>query len=775
MPAPPTADEAIGNEMFQTAPQVEKLAPFSAEDPKIIRTFQRAKRIDLMARWGISAGGILVIFCVVGMMVFIAAVGMPLFITPSVAKLSQFDRSLQEKILAVGVDEYLETGFSLDQRGVWSFYYMKDGKVFNQVTTKPVAKKNLQLHSIETYDNKIYSLLWADGSTTVTEVKFLPKFNEGVRTITHQINRIADFPAEQNQQVLQSFARISGEDDSKRVTLVRQLGNNKIQVIQQLVEEDLMGNTEEKNYSNDFQYPLEDPITVMTVDRLGNAVYAGTQTGQLLQWNISEPGEASLVGQVQAFENAMAITALAVVFGESSVAVGDEKGNLTVWFPGKIQKTGEPGPLKKVHIYDSYKNPIARLLPSTRNKSFTSLDEGGNIRLNHMTSERKLLDLSSAQPYRIFGFSTRDNGLVTLDDHNQISLWELDIPHPEVSWRTLFGEVWYEGYQEPEHIWQSSASTDDFEPKFSLTTLVFGSLKGTFYAMVFSIPLALFGAIYTSEFCKDTYRRYLKPGIEIMAAMPSVIIGFLIALWLAPIVEQYVISFFLSTLLIPLVTVFFLFVWQAIRENPWCKRIEGGYEFLLIVPVIIFGCWLSVVLQAPIERMLFNGNFQLWLYQETGMRYDQRNSIIIGYGLGFLVIPLIFTICDDALTNVPKSLKAASLSLGASRWQTLWRVVLPSASPGIFAAIIIGFGRAIGETMVVLMATGNTPIMDWSVFNGMRTLAANIAVELPEAPVDGTLYRILFLSGALLFLITFFLNTFAEVIRQRLRKSYGQF
>ena len=163
------------------------------------------------------------------------------------------------------------------------------------------------------------------------------------------------------------------------------------------------------------------------------------------------------------------------------------------------------------------------------------------------------------------------------------------------------------------------------------------------------------------------------------------------------------------------------------------------------------------------------------MYDSFGIRYDQRNSIIIAVGLGFAVIPIIFTIADDALGNVPRSLSAASLALGASRWQTVWKVVVPSASPGIFAAVMIGMGRAVGETMIVLMAAGNTPILDWSLFNGMRTLSANIAVEIPEAPHGGTLYRILFLSALLLFAFTFVLNTAAELVRERLRKKYGRF
>jgi phosphate transport system permease protein len=173
-----------------------------------------------------------------------------------------------------------------------------------------------------------------------------------------------------------------------------------------------------------------------------------------------------------------------------------------------------------------------------------------------------------------------------------------------------------------------------------------------------------------------------------------------------------------------------------------------------------------------LERLLFGADFKGWLNSATGLIYDQRNSLVVGLAMGFAVIPIIFTIAEDAFSSVPSNLTAASLALGASRWQTALRVVLPTASPGIFSAVMIGFGRAVGETMIVLMATGNTPTMDWSIFNGMRTLSANIAVEIPEAPGGGTLYRVLFLAALLLFGMTFVVNTLAEIVRQRLRERY---
>jgi phosphate transport system permease protein len=151
--------------------------------------------------------------------------------------------------------------------------------------------------------------------------------------------------------------------------------------------------------------------------------------------------------------------------------------------------------------------------------------------------------------------------------------------------------------------------------------------------------------------------------------------------------------------------------------------------------------------------------------------YVQRNSLVVGFVMGFAIIPIIYTIAEDALAAVPDHLRSASLAAGATPWQTAWRIVIPTATSGLFSAVMIGLGRAVGETMIVLMAAGNTPILDWNVFNGFRTLSANIAVELPEAVRNSTHYRTLFLSALVLFMMTFVLNTFAEIVRIRFRRK----
>jgi phosphate transport system permease protein len=257
--------------------------------------------------------------------------------------------------------------------------------------------------------------------------------------------------------------------------------------------------------------------------------------------------------------------------------------------------------------------------------------------------------------------------------------------------------------------------------------------------------------------------------------VPTVIIGFLAALWLAPLIERSLGSLFLSLILVPLSLMISILLWQAARKIEALKRVERGFEFLAVAPIVVMAVAIAVYLGPGLENWLFAGDLKQWLFTQMDTRYDPRNCIIIAFAMGFAVIPIVFTIAEDSLSNVPASLKAASLALGASRWQTVWRVILPSASPGIFAGTMIGFGRAVGETMIVLMATGNTAIMDLSIFNGMRPLSANIAVEIPEAPVDSSLYRTLFLSAVILFVMTFIVNTVAELVRQRLRAKYGRF
>jgi phosphate transport system permease protein len=269
-----------------------------------------------------------------------------------------------------------------------------------------------------------------------------------------------------------------------------------------------------------------------------------------------------------------------------------------------------------------------------------------------------------------------------------------------------------------------------------------------------------------------TLRRKVKPLIELMEALPTVILGFLAGLWLAPFVENYLTGVFAVLLIVPTGVLLFAFGWSRLPLS-FRSRVPDGWHAAVLIPVIILLAYISFAGNDSIELFLFDGDMRIWITSELGISFDQRNALIVGIAMGMAVIPTIFSITEDAIFAVPSHLTYGSLALGATAWQTLVGVVLPTASPGIFSALMIGMGRAVGETMIVLMATGNTPIMDANIFEGMRTLAANIAVEVPEAEVDSTHYRVLFLAAFVLFLFTFVVNTIAELVRQRLRIKYG--
>jgi len=742
-------------------------------DQKLLK---KVKRRDRIARWVITVGGMTIIFAVIFILLLIGEVSLPLFNQPTaapVARIHPVDSQGGEAALALGLDEYLETAFTLSEAGDFTFYEVASGEITERISLRPPGAPEAHIVAVDKFGRQAYGLLWSDGVLSIEQLRFSAQWDkEHNRTFEIAVEREGVFAAPEGNLPVISRGRIAGDGTRTRVSL---MDDNRLLLDQEAVTTDIFGNEERIQSTAVLGDGEPDRLTTLALDTEGRALYAGTDQGALLRWDLSEVGSPRLVERQQAFRDRRAITALALVFGDISLAIGDAQGQLTTWFPVRTDTEGGEKRLRRIHTLADRGSAVRAITPSHRDKSLLSLDEEGTVYLDHMTSERQLLTLEGQEPLRTAALNLRGTGIIALNAKGELEAWSVDNPHPEVSWRTLFGKVWYESYDEPAYVWQSSSASEDFEPKLSLTPLIFGTLKGTFYAMVFAIPLALLGAIYTSQFGHPKLKQFIKPTVEIMAAIPSVIIGFLAALWLAPIVEKSVTAIFLSFLFVPTSFILFSLLWQKLREVGPLRKIERGFEFLTFAPVIVLSVAAAFAIGPLVEAWLFGGDFRLWLFTEMGTRYDPRNNIIIAFALGFAVIPIIFTIAEDALSNVPGSLKAASLAMGASRWQTVWRVILPSASPGIFAGIMIGFGRAIGETMIVLMATGNTAIMDMSIFNGMRPLSANIAVEIPEAPVASTLYRVLFLSAVILFLFTFILNTIAEVVRQRLRKKYGRF
>jgi len=416
-------------------------------------------------------------------------------------------------------------------------------------------------------------------------------------------------------------------------------------------------------------------------------------------------------------------------------------------------------------------SPIIQIIPEERRKGFFALDAKGNLGIFHSTAHRTLLVEPVAEGQALIALSPRANR-VLVESEGQLQRLIIDNPHPEISWSSLWGKVWYENYDAPGYVWQSTSASTDNEPKLSLAPLAFGTLKAAFYAMLLATPLAIAAALYTAYFMAPVLRRKIKPVIELMEALPTVILGFFAGLFLAPYLEGHLPGIFSLLIFTPIGILLAGYLWSRLPESIRLN-VPDGWESVLLIPIVLAVGYVSLAMSGHLENWLFDGNMRLWLSNDLGIAFDQRNALVVGLAMGFAVIPTIFSIAEDAVFSVPKSLTFGSLALGATPWQTLTRVVILTASPGIFSAVMIGMGRAVGETMIVLMATGNTAIMDMNIFEGLRTLAANVAVEMPESEVGGTHYRVLFLSALVLLGFTFFMNTLAEVVRQRLRVKYA--
>ncbi len=348
-----------------------------------------------------------------------------------------------------------------------------------------------------------------------------------------------------------------------------------------------------------------------------------------------------------------------------------------------------------------------------------------------------------------------------------LSIWEGKNLSGITTWSSLFQPQHYEGYETEETVWQTTSATDFQEAKFSLTPLLIGSIKASLLALIIAIPVAIGAAVYTAYFAKSKVRNIVKPAIELLEAIPSVLIGFIAAIWLSPKAEQFLFSFAFFLIVIP-----FILIGVAVIQRPFAERLpkqlrHGAELFFAIAGVFVLG-YVSVEF-AP--QLIFNilGIDGFALLAAESSSPVGKTTIVVALALGVAISPSIYSLAEDAINGVPNELKHASFALGATRLQTLLHVVLHVALPGIVAAIMLGFGRAFGETMIVLMVTGNTPISSWGLIEGLRALTANLAIELPEADVSSAHYQILFFTACILFVFTFLVNTVAEVLRQGIR------
>jgi phosphate transport system permease protein len=868
-------------------------------------TRKSVKVIDLAAKIIICAGGICVTLALAGIVAFLALVAIPLFRGAQLSNLSsavlakpaaraplpveKTERAAASvnkppaKPLAMGMDENLASVWVVDSQGDLSTYLAAGGELLK---CEPLGKQPVT--AISNNQGNL-ALGFADGSVRAGRVgqsfeyldpKALAKelkplaagqvvaYKGGAAALTDSDQvRVARTTADLSEPLAigRPASPIVAVDylfTKQFEALVAMRADGRLFFDTITKKENLMtGKTKRSVKSYEFpvsaEYQKQRPAALL-MGLNGRLVFVVYPDGKLVRYNTDDPQHASVVEVTNLLRGGAKIAAVRMLLGNQTLIVTDTDGGVAGWFP--VSTDGDEWRsdvlrMVKAHELEKQAAPIVAIGTSSRDRQFVTCDAKGEMFLRHMTSGQTQgkLHVDNAAAVAIVAMSPKNDAIAVLDESRGLTLLGLSNPHPDGSLAQMFLPVWYEGYGKPGYVYQSSAATDDAEPKMSLIPLIFGTIKATFYAMLFAVPIAVMSAIYTSEFMQPQARTVVKPLVEMMASLPSVVLGFIAALVLAPIVENAVMAVLMAFVAIPVGVAAFGFVWQLLPVYV-ARAVPSWAQFGIMLGLVLLAGWCSFLLGPAVESLLFSGDIKDWLagrvgtatpgwailltpfifligefifnkwikYSLAGFRRDarplvlgavdlglflllfliaaglataagsllssigwdlrgsivgsyvQRNTLIVGMIMGFAIIPIIYTVSEDALSSVPDSLRAAALGAGATPWQTAIRVILPVAGSGIFSACMIGFGRAAGETMIVLMGSGRMPIIDINIFTGLSALSANIATELPEAPKYSTHFRVLFMSALVLFVLTFVVNTTAEIVRLRFRKRAHQ-
>ena len=730
---------------------------------------------DGVSKYGISLAGISVVLALTLIFVYLFSEVGPLFSSASLEHRNSYEtEGVEAPVVYTSLERYNELALMVTADGVLRFTDTDDGTVRLEKRTQ--LADGVRVSAFAAGNPRSGLLLFGldNGKGVVVQHDYSLSYPNDQREITPEVL----YPLGEKPLLLDTgggeLAQVAIQEGRSGTAIAALTTDNQLSLNVFATRTNFMtGEKEIKRNSYTLPVPSDTALTKLLLDDSLRNLYAADDQGFIHHYDIADPAKAERVGSVKVVGKNQSITALSFLAGTVSLVVGSSDGSLSQWF--LVRDNEGVNRFSLTHIRDFEKHPAAikAIAQEYTRKGFVALDENNHLGIHYGTSARTLYlkPLAENLAGNRLAISPINTALLVQGSGNRAHFFDLQNAHPDVSWKAMWNAVWYEGRQQPEYVWQASSGSDTFEPKMSLVPLTIGTLKAAFFAMLFAMPLAIMGAIYTAYFMSPKLRGQVKPTIEIMEALPTVILGFLAGLWLAPFLENNLPAVFSILLLMPVSMLLMAWIWHCLPAS-WRERVGPGWEVAILMPVVLLTGWFCVAASPHIEQAFFNGSMRQW-FTDIGVTYDQRNALVVGIAMGFAVIPTIFSIAEDAIFNVPKHLTQGSLALGATPWQTLTRVVLLTASPGIFSAVMVGFGRAVGETMIVLMATGNSPVMNFNIFEGMRTLSANIAVELPETAVGSSHFRVLFLAALVLFVLTFVANTVAEVVRQRLRQRYS--
>ena len=595
----------------------------------------------------IRVGGVGVVLAVFGMLAFLVFQVFPLFVGAKVSPAGSL--AVPADAVAFGEDEYGALPFVVRRDGgIVCLRAADGGKVLDWI---PLVGDR-RVTAVRSYPRTgLVFLGLSDGSVQEVRVAYRSTFDEaGKRTVEPVVTALE--PVAIGRPGLPCLDVWNAKGPQSRLLIVRQEEAGKpLLTAVRLTERKGLGGRGKVTVSPPFVVAADAPsVEHVLLPSTAESLIVVGRSGEVRAY----ADDGKTFGLLQTFvpfkESAdPAVAAVGLIFGNVSAVFVDRTGAQQVWsmYP-QVQPDGlSQRRWGRIHDGERLAGAGQGVYAAESNKCYLAL-AGGRLRLTNMTTGTVRWEGEApAGGIRQVAFAGGYDRFTALSADGKLLRWEIVDHHPESSWKAFFGKIWYEGATGPAYSWQSSAGSDEFEPKYSLVPLFYGTVKGTFYALLFALPIALTAAVYVSQFLRPEYRQVVKPVMEVMASLPSVVLGFLAGLWLAPLVDPRLISLFCAIGILAPAALFAGFLWSVLPQ-PVRRQVRPGMEFLWLLPFLALCAWVAWQAGPSVEAAFFTvkdsasglpvADFREWWRQTTGQTYDSRNSLVVGFVMGFAVI-----------------------------------------------------------------------------------------------------------------------------------------
>jgi phosphate transport system permease protein len=506
-----------------------------------------------MARWVVGIGGTGVIVALALIFIYLFYEVAPLFRSASLAPVAEYavPDVNPEQTVHIALERYNEYAVAYN-RDASVVFFRTDGGDDRESHALALPERVVPTSfAVAAPRSRLAAYGLSDGSVLIARHDYLISYPDDRRHLDPILDHpLGETPIEIDPQ-RQAIVALAIQETGNGFLIAGETVDGRLLVTRFTSRTNFMTGETELSAESHPLGRMQAPSRFMLINGSGRNLLIADERGVLHNYDISVPANAVLKQSKRVVPEGRTVTAMNFLTGTLSFVIGGSDGSVAQWY--LVRDEENIYHITRVREFRGHSAPVTGVIPEMGRRGFITTATDGTLGVHYGTSHATVLTQNILDgAIAAAAVSPVNTAMLLLDGEANIRRYDYDNPHPEVSWSSLWGKVWYEGRGQEEYVWQASSGSDEFEPKFSLVPLSVGTLKAAFFAMLFAMPLAIMGAIYTAYFMTPKLRGKVKPTIEVMEALPTVILGFLAGLWLAPFIETNIPAVFSILLLMPL-------------------------------------------------------------------------------------------------------------------------------------------------------------------------------------------------------------------------------